>query len=54
MRQYLYHLAHATQVVNAGQYNLRQRTIRKISRLIEQIMRSEQVQQIVKDDSLDQ
>lgn len=54
MRQYLYHLAHATQVVNAGQYHLKQRTVRKIGRLMERIMQSEQVQQILKDDSLDQ
>jgi glycosyltransferase involved in cell wall biosynthesis len=53
MRQYLYHLAHATQVVNAGQYQLRPRTIKKISRLIDQIMQSEQVRQILADDSLD-
>ena len=53
MRQYLYHLAHATQVVNAGQYKLKQRTVKKISRLIDQIMQSEQVRQILKDEMLD-
>lgn len=53
MRQYLYHLAHATQVVNADQFNLKQRTIRKINHQISQIMQSEQVQQILTDQLLD-
>jgi glycosyltransferase involved in cell wall biosynthesis len=54
MRRYLAHLAHATQVVNAGQFNLRNRTVHKISRLIDKIMQSEQVRQILTDESLDQ
>jgi cellulose synthase/poly-beta-1,6-N-acetylglucosamine synthase-like glycosyltransferase len=54
MKQYLYHLAHATQVINAGQFNLRSRTVRKTSRLIDKIMQSGQVRQILADASLDE
>jgi glycosyltransferase involved in cell wall biosynthesis len=54
MKQYLYHLAHATQAVNAGQFKLRKRTVNKISRWIDKIMQSEQVRQILADESLDQ
>jgi glycosyltransferase involved in cell wall biosynthesis len=53
MKRYIYHLAHATQVINADQFNLRSRTVRKTGRLIDKIMQSEQVQQILIDDSLD-
>jgi glycosyltransferase involved in cell wall biosynthesis len=53
MKQYLYHLAHATQVVNADRFNLRNRTVRKTGRLIDKIMRFEQVRQILADNSLD-
>jgi len=53
MKRYVYHLAHATQAVNADEYNLRNRTVRKTRRLIEIAMRSQQVQAILKDDSLD-
>jgi glycosyltransferase involved in cell wall biosynthesis len=54
MKQYVYHLAHATQVVNAGQFNLKNRTVRKTCRLINGIMQSEQAQRILADDSLDE
>ena len=54
MRRYLWHLAHATQVVNADEYNLRNRTLRKTRRLLDKIMKSEQVRQIMADDTLDQ
>lgn len=54
MRRYLYHLAHATQVINADRFNLRNRTVRKTGRLMDKIMQSEQVRQILADDSLDQ
>ena len=53
MMQYLWHLAHATQVVNAGEYNLRNRTVQKTRRLLDKIMDSEQVRQILADHSLD-
>jgi len=52
MKRYVYHLAHATQVINADRFNLRSRTVRKIGRRIDKIMQSEQVQQILIDDSL--
>jgi len=54
MKQYLYHLAHATQVVNAGQYSLRKRTVNRINRFINTMMQSEQVKEIIADNSLDQ
>ncbi len=53
MKRYLWHLAHATQVLNADEYNLRSRTLRKTRRLLDKIMNSEQVRQIMADDSLD-
>ena len=54
MRRYLYHLAHATQVVNAREFQLRSRTVEKITHRINVIMQSEQVRQIMSDSSLDQ
>ncbi|MBL7215766.1 MAG: glycosyltransferase family 2 protein [Phycisphaerae bacterium] len=54
MTRYLWHLAHATQVVNAEEYNLRNRTLRKTRRLLDEIMNSEQVRQILADDLLDE
>lgn len=53
MGQYIYHLAHATQVINPGEFNLRDRTKRKINRIIKKIMDSQQVQAIMADSSLD-
>ena len=53
MKKYIYHLAHATQAVNAGRFRLKPRTVRKTGRLIETVMHSEQVQAILNDDSLD-
>jgi GT2 family glycosyltransferase len=53
MRPYLYHLAHATQVVNPGEFRLKKRTVGKISRLIGKVMQSQQVQDILEDHSLD-
>jgi glycosyltransferase involved in cell wall biosynthesis len=53
MRRYLWHLAHATQVVNADEYNLQNRTKRKTRRLMDKMMNSEQVRQIMADESLD-
>jgi glycosyltransferase involved in cell wall biosynthesis len=53
MKQYLYHLAHATQAVNASEFRLRKRTVDKISRWFDKIMQSRQVQEILTDDSLD-
>ena len=53
MKQYLWHLAHATQAINADEYNLRDRTVRKTRRSLEKIMNSEQTRQIIVDASLD-
>ncbi len=53
MKRYLWHLAHATQVINADEYNLRNRTLRKTRRLLDKIMNSEQFRQIMADNSLD-
>jgi hypothetical protein len=53
MGQFIYHLAHATQVVNQSEFNLRSRTKRKINRNIKKIMNSQQVQEIMTDSSLD-
>jgi hypothetical protein len=54
MRRYVWHLAHATQVLNAEQYNLRSRTQKKIKKRVEEIWTMPQVQSILQDDSLDQ
>jgi glycosyltransferase involved in cell wall biosynthesis len=53
MGQFIYHLAHATQVVNQSEFNLRSRTKRKINKQIKKIMNSQQVQEIMADSSLD-
>lgn len=53
MGRFIYHLAHATQVVNQSEFNLRSRTKRKINRNIKKIMNSQQVQEIITDSSLD-
>ncbi len=53
MGRFIYHLAHATQVVNQSEFNLRDRTKRKINRNIKKIMNSQQVQEIMADSSLD-
>jgi len=53
MGQFIYHLAHATQVINEDEFNLRDRTKRKINRIIKKIMNSKQVQAIITDSSLD-
>jgi GT2 family glycosyltransferase len=54
MREYVYHLAHATQVLNAEQYHLRRRTLVKVRRMIDSVMCSKEVQEILTDEKLDQ
>lgn len=54
MGRYVYHLAHATQVVNPAEFTLRKRTIRKCNRLVNRVMLSAAVQSVLTDDSLDQ
>ncbi len=53
MGQYIIHLAHATQVINPQEFNLRRKTIRKCNRLVNKIMTSTMVRSIITDDSLD-
>lgn len=53
MGRYITHLAHATQVVNRGEFALRKKTISKCNRLIDKIMSSATFQAILTDDSLD-
>ena len=53
MGRYVIHLAHATQVVNPQEFSLRRKTIRKCHRLVNKIMSSEMIGQIMEDDSLD-
>jgi hypothetical protein len=54
MGRYVIHLAHATQVVNPQEFTLRSKTIRKCHRLVDRVMSSEVVRNILEDDSLDQ
>lgn len=53
MGRYVIHLAHATQVVNPQEFTLRKRTIKKCNRIIDKVMSSAIMQNIVTDDSLD-
>jgi len=53
MGQFIYHLAHATQVINESEFNLRNRTKRKKNRNIKKIMNSQKVRTIMVDSSLD-
>ena len=53
MGQFIYHLAHATQVVNPQEFKLKKRTIKKCNRLIYKLISSAMVQSVLADDSLD-
>ena len=53
MARYVIHFAHATQVVNPQEFKLRSKTIRKCHRLVEKVMSSQVVRDILEDDSLD-
>ncbi len=53
MKKYLFHLAHATQVMNAGRFSLRPKDCRKISRRVNRIMNSQTVRAILAEDMLD-
>lgn len=53
MGRYVVHLAHATQVVNRDEFPVKKHTIAKCTRLMERIMNSDTVQDILADDSLD-
>jgi hypothetical protein len=54
MGQFVYHLAHATQVVNPQEFTLRKRTVRKCHRLVNKVMSSEVVKDILGDSYLDE
>ncbi|UCC22239.1 MAG: glycosyltransferase [Planctomycetota bacterium] len=53
MGRYVIHLAHATQVTNPQEFNLRKRTTKKCHRLVDKVMSSNAIQSILTDDSLD-
>ena len=53
MSQYLFHLAHATQAANRSEFNLKKRTIKKYNRLLDKVMLSPVIKDILKDGSLD-
>lgn len=53
MGQYIIHLSHATQVVNPREFSLRKPTVKKCRRLVDKIMASEAVRDILFDNSLD-
>ena len=54
MGQFIYHLAHATQVVNPQEFTLPRRTTKKYNRLVDKVLSLEVVQKILADGSLDQ
>jgi glycosyltransferase involved in cell wall biosynthesis len=53
MGQFILHLAHATQVVNLQEFTLRKRTVKKCHRLVDKVMSSSVIQNILMDDLLD-
>jgi glycosyltransferase involved in cell wall biosynthesis len=53
MKQYIVHLAHATQVINPKEFRLQKRASKKYNRLDEKLISSALVQSILIDDSLD-
>jgi len=53
MGQFVYHLAHATQVVNPQEFALRKKAIRKCNRILDKVLSLEIIQDILKDESLD-
>lgn len=53
MRQYIIHLAHATQAVNPQEFTLRKKTIKMYNRIIDKVMSRPLIQNIITDESLD-
>jgi len=51
--QYVIHLAHATQVVNPAEFNLRKKTRRKCLRQLDRIMSIDTIRQLLSDETLD-
>jgi len=54
MSKYIIHLAHATQVINRGEFSLRKKTISKYTRIINKNLSSAVFQGLLADDSLDE
>ncbi len=54
MGRFVYHLAHATQVINPQEFTLRKKTVRKCHRYVNKVMTSEVIKGILEDGSLDQ
>lgn len=53
MTRYIWHLAHATQVLNKGEFNVRKRTKEKTNRIIKKVLNNDQVKSLTFDNSLD-
>jgi len=53
MKQYVIHLAHATQAINPQEFTLRKKTVKKCRRLVNKVLSRPLVQSILTDDSLD-
>jgi len=53
MSSYVVHLTHATQVINADEFNLKSRTKKKVSRWVDKVLNDEIVREILTDNSLD-
>ncbi len=53
MSSYVVHLTHATQVINADEFNLKSRTKKKVSRWVNKMLNNRIVREILTDDSLD-
>lgn len=53
MTRWIWHLVHAAQVINEGEFNIPQKIKRKVRRRIERFLASESVRSIQQDDSLD-
>ncbi|MCK4886154.1 MAG: glycosyltransferase [Planctomycetes bacterium] len=51
--EYVIHLAHATQAINASEFTLRKKTVNKCERFIKKIMSDGVVKSILEDNSLD-
>ena len=53
MGRFVYHLAHATQVVNPQEFALRKKAVRKCNRILDKVLSLEIIQDILTDESLD-
>jgi len=53
MGKYIVHLAHATQVINPQEFKLQTKTHHKFNRLVEKVLSSDVIKNILEDDSLD-